>query len=63
MTDPKSRKLIVVENPLLPIRVKEMMARCLFEDLQVGFIPSFFLYFFPFCFGARLRLINVSLSS
>lgn len=36
MTDPKSRKLIVLENPLLPTRIKEMIARCLFEDLQVG---------------------------
>lgn len=35
MTDPKSRKVIVLENPLLPTRIKEMIARCLFEDLQV----------------------------
>ncbi|KAL7415659.1 actin-domain-containing protein [Mrakia frigida] len=42
MTDPKSRKVIVLENPLLPTRIKEMLARCLFEDLQVpsiSFIP------------------------
>lgn len=35
MTDPKSRKVIVVENPLLPTRIKEIVARRLFEDLQV----------------------------
>jgi hypothetical protein len=35
MTDPKSRKVIVLENPLLPTRIKEMMARRLFEDFQV----------------------------
>jgi actin-related protein 10 len=35
MTDPKSRKVIVIENPLLPTRIKEMIARALFEDLQV----------------------------
>lgn len=35
MTDPKSRKVIVLENPLLPTRFKEMIARRLFEDFQV----------------------------
>lgn len=35
MTDPKSRKVIVVENPLLSTRVKEMIARVLFGNLQV----------------------------
>ena len=43
MTDPKSRKVIVLENPLLPTRIKEMLARCLFEDLQVSFFASFVL--------------------
>ncbi|GAA5952269.1 hypothetical protein JCM21900_000471 [Sporobolomyces salmonicolor] len=35
MTDPKTRKVLVVENPLLPTRVKEMIARVLFDNLQV----------------------------
>lgn len=35
MTDPKSRKVIVLENPLMPTRIKEMIARRLFEDFRV----------------------------
>ncbi|BGP42625.1 hypothetical protein JCM10449v2_006637 [Rhodotorula kratochvilovae] len=35
MTDPKTRKVIVLENPLLPNRVKEMIARILFDNLQI----------------------------
>lgn len=41
MSDPKARKVIVVENAFLSIRVKEMIARVLFDNLQVGL--SFFL--------------------
>ncbi|BGP10542.1 hypothetical protein JCM10049v2_006434 [Rhodotorula toruloides] len=33
--DPKTRKVIVVENPLLSTRVKEMIARVLFDNLQI----------------------------
>ncbi|KAF8525930.1 actin family [Hysterangium stoloniferum] len=43
LTDPKSRKVIIVEHPLLPISIKEMMARILFSNLQVpsiSFAPS-----------------------
>ncbi|KAF8577782.1 actin-domain-containing protein [Ramaria rubella] len=43
LTDPKSRKVILVENPLLSISTKEMMARILFTNLQVpsiSFAPS-----------------------
>jgi hypothetical protein len=36
MTDPKSRKVIIVEHPLLPLRVKDLMARILFDNLNVG---------------------------
>ncbi|KAJ2921941.1 hypothetical protein H1R20_g15153, partial [Candolleomyces eurysporus] len=32
LTDPKARKVIIVEGPLLPIYIKEMMARILFEN-------------------------------
>ncbi|CDZ98092.1 Actin and related proteins [Phaffia rhodozyma] len=42
MTDPKSRRMIIAENPLLPTRIKEMLARSLFEDFQVpsiSFVP------------------------
>ncbi|KAJ7104005.1 fungal-specific actin related protein [Mycena belliarum] len=35
LTDPKARKVILVEHPLLPLYIKDMMARVLFENLQV----------------------------
>lgn len=35
MTDPRTRKVIIVENPLLSTRVKEMIASILFDNLQV----------------------------
>ncbi|EMD33902.1 hypothetical protein CERSUDRAFT_67540 [Gelatoporia subvermispora B] len=35
LTDPKSRKVIIVEHPLLPLYIKEHMARILFNNLQV----------------------------
>ncbi|KAK1222858.1 hypothetical protein PQX77_014280 [Marasmius sp. AFHP31] len=35
LTDPKARKVIIVEHPLLPIYIKETLARVLFENLQV----------------------------
>ncbi|KAH7906847.1 actin family [Hygrophoropsis aurantiaca] len=35
LADPKSRKVILVEHPLLPIYVKEIIARILFNNLQV----------------------------
>ncbi|TDL25683.1 actin-like ATPase domain-containing protein [Rickenella mellea] len=35
LTDPKSRKVIIVENALLPLYIKEMIARILFNNLQV----------------------------
>lgn len=35
LTDPKSRKVIVIEHPLLPLYIKEIMARILFNNLQV----------------------------
>ena len=35
MLDPKSRKVLIVENPLLPIRVKNLVAKVLFGNLQV----------------------------
>ncbi|KAJ7592903.1 actin-domain-containing protein [Mycena floridula] len=35
LTDPKARKVILVEHPLLPIYVKEMIAKILFDNLQV----------------------------
>ncbi|KZO90672.1 actin-like ATPase domain-containing protein [Calocera viscosa TUFC12733] len=43
MVDPKGRKVIVAENPLLPVCIKEMIARILFKNLQVpsvSFAPS-----------------------
>ncbi|KAH9847690.1 actin-domain-containing protein [Lenzites betulinus] len=35
LTDPKSRKIILVEHPLLPLHIKETIARVLFNNLQV----------------------------
>ncbi|EKM58531.1 uncharacterized protein PHACADRAFT_117568 [Phanerochaete carnosa HHB-10118-sp] len=35
LTDPKSRKVIIVEQPLLPLHIKEALARILFNNLQV----------------------------
>ncbi|KAJ4477354.1 fungal-specific actin related protein [Lentinula aciculospora] len=35
LTDPKARKVIIIENPLLPIHIKEALARILFGNLQV----------------------------
>ncbi|KAJ7126832.1 actin-domain-containing protein [Mycena epipterygia] len=35
LTDPKARKVILVEHPLLPLYIKDMMVRILFENLQV----------------------------
>lgn len=35
LTDPKSRKVIVIEQPLLPLHIKETIARILFNNLQV----------------------------
>ncbi|KAI6039887.1 actin-domain-containing protein [Pisolithus marmoratus] len=43
LTDPKSRKVILVEHPLLPLHIKEILARVLFGNLQVpsiSFAPS-----------------------
>ncbi|GBE87900.1 hypothetical protein SCP_1201250 [Sparassis crispa] len=35
LTDPKSRKVILVEHPLLPLYIKDTLARILFDNLQV----------------------------
>ncbi|KAK7682630.1 hypothetical protein QCA50_014430 [Cerrena zonata] len=35
LTDPKSRKVIIIEHPLLPLHIKEMMSKILFNNLQV----------------------------
>ncbi|KAF6757164.1 actin-domain-containing protein [Ephemerocybe angulata] len=42
LTDPKARKVIIIETPLLPMYIKEMMARILFENQvpSVSFAPS-----------------------
>ena len=39
LTDPKARKVILIEHPLLPLYIKEMLARILFENLQVRAPP------------------------
>ncbi|OAX37482.1 actin-like ATPase domain-containing protein [Rhizopogon vinicolor AM-OR11-026] len=35
LADPKSRKVILVEHPLMPLYIKDMLARILFNNLQV----------------------------
>ncbi|KAL4258600.1 actin family protein [Pleurotus pulmonarius] len=35
LTDPKSRKVILVEHPFLPLHIKDILARVLFQNLQV----------------------------
>ncbi|TKY87645.1 hypothetical protein EX895_003226 [Sporisorium graminicola] len=43
MVDPKQRKVLVVENPMLPNSVKEMICAVLFNNLQVpsvSFVPA-----------------------
>lgn len=43
MVDPKQRKVLVVENPMLPTSVKEMICKVLFNNLQVpevSFVPA-----------------------
>uniref|UniRef100_A0A0W0F1V0 Uncharacterized protein n=1 Tax=Moniliophthora roreri TaxID=221103 RepID=A0A0W0F1V0_MONRR len=35
LTDPKARKVILVEHPLLPMYIKDTIARVLFDNLQV----------------------------
>lgn len=32
LTDPKARKVILIEHPLLPIYIKDLIARILFEN-------------------------------
>lgn len=36
MSDPKARKVIVLENTFLPQFVKEQIAKALFENLKVS---------------------------
>ena len=38
LTDPKSRKVIIIEHPLLPLHIKDMFAKILFTNLQVRFV-------------------------
>lgn len=46
MADPKTRKVIVLENPMLPTQVKQIIARTLFESLS---IPSLSFASSPLC--------------
>jgi len=32
LADPKARKVIVIEHPLLPLYIKELIARILFDN-------------------------------
>jgi hypothetical protein len=32
MTDPKARKVILIEHPLLPLHIKELVAKILFDN-------------------------------
>ncbi|KAF8623632.1 hypothetical protein AX17_007332 [Amanita inopinata Kibby_2008] len=48
LTDPKARKVILVEHPLLPIYIKDIMARVLFENQvpSISFASSHLLSLF-----------------
>lgn len=46
MVDSKTRKVIVLENPMLPIRIKHIIASTLLEHLQV---PSLSFALTPLC--------------
>ncbi|KAG8857673.1 hypothetical protein FRB96_005691 [Tulasnella sp. 330] len=39
LADPKARKVIIVEHPLLPLATKDMFARILFQNLEAS-VPS-----------------------
>lgn len=41
LTDPKSRKVILVEHPLLPLYIKDIFANVLFGNLQVCLVVSY----------------------
>lgn len=41
LTDPKSRKVILVEHPLLPLYIKDALAKVLFGNLQVCLVASY----------------------
>ncbi|KAG8905918.1 hypothetical protein FRB99_007998 [Tulasnella sp. 403] len=40
LADPKSRKIIVIEPPLMPVVIKDIVARILFHNLEVIAQPS-----------------------
>ncbi|ORY02870.1 actin-domain-containing protein [Basidiobolus meristosporus CBS 931.73] len=43
LTDPKMRKVILCESPLFPVQLKQIIAKVLFENLQVpsiSFVPT-----------------------
>ncbi|RGB33416.1 actin family [Rhizophagus diaphanus] len=43
LTDPKQRKVVLCESPMLPLKLKQLIAKVLFENLQVpsiSFAPS-----------------------
>ena len=46
MTDPKARKVLVLENPMLPMPIKTIIASTLFDLLSV---PSLSFAFSPLC--------------
>ncbi|KAG9295204.1 hypothetical protein G9A89_006185 [Geosiphon pyriformis] len=43
LTDPKQRKVVLCESPMMPLKLKQLIAKVLFENLQVpsiSFAPS-----------------------
>ena len=46
LTDPKSRKVILVEHPLLPLYIKDIFAKVLFGNLQVCSVVSISVAYF-----------------
>lgn len=58
LTDPKQRKIIICESPLAPVRVKQVVAKVLFQNFQV-----FKSLNYPFAMPLFIRLLIITLNS
>lgn len=54
LTDPKARKVILVEHPLLPHYIKEVLAKTLFENLQVPSVSFASSHLLALCSTGRI---------
>jgi actin-related protein 10 len=63
LTDPKSRKVILVEHPLLPLYVKDMIARTLFDNLQVWLATCLFIDITVYIQPGSINIVCIKSSS